>query len=219
MTANRLLKGIEIKDDDKDLILVSKWGFDGASNQSNYKQKFVNQEDDDSSIFMGSLLPIKLLYGDNSLWENEIPNSTYYCRPIFFKFMKESIFNVTNEMNVMEAEISSLKDTTSGGKTISHSLMLTMIDGKITSILSGTSTQCCDICNATPKEMNNLDLIATKAVDTDLCKYGMSSLHAWIRFMECILHISYRLELKTWIAKNENKIIMEAKKTRGSGTL
>lgn len=213
LTANRLLKGIEIKDDDKDLILVSKWGFDGASNQSNYKQKFDKQEDDDdSSIFMGSLVPIKLLCGDNSLWENEIPNSTYYCRPIFFKFMKESIFNVTNEMNMMEAEISSLKDTTSGGKTISHSLMLTMIDGKITSILSGTSTQRCDICNATPKEMNNLDLIATKAVDTDLCKYGMSSLHSWIRFMECILHISYRLEFKTWIAKNENKILMEAKK-------
>lgn len=213
LTANRLLKDIKIKDEYTKLTLESKWGFDGSSNQSNYKQSFSAQYDDDSSIFMASLVPIRLISEDQMIWENEAPSSTYYCRPIFFKFMKETSFNVGNEKNSMDSEIENLTDTlTAGGKTISHSLNLTMIDGKITSLLSGTSTQRCDICKAKPKEMNNLELIAAKEFNTDVYKYGLSSLHAWIRFMECILHISYRLEFKTWISSGENKKKMKAKK-------
>lgn len=75
---------------------------------------------------------------------------------------------------------------------------MTTIDGKATSILCDTSSQRCDICKATPTEMNNLPLIASKPTDPDLCKYGLSSLHMWIRMMECILHIAYRLTMQTW---------------------
>ena len=28
--------------------------------------------------------------------------------------------------------------------------------------------------------------------------YGISQLHAWIRFFECLLHISYRIDIKKW---------------------
>lgn len=40
------------------LILVSKWGFDGTSGQSQYKQKFSNTDSTDSNIFLSSLVPI-----------------------------------------------------------------------------------------------------------------------------------------------------------------
>lgn len=33
-------------------------------------------------------------------------------------------------------------------------------------------------------------------------QYGLSTLHAWIRCMECLLHISYRLDFKTWQARD-----------------
>lgn len=36
---------------------------------------------------------------------------------------------------------------------------MTTIDGKITSHLSQTSMQTCDICKAVPSEMNNLEKI------------------------------------------------------------
>ena len=26
--------------------------------------------------------------------------------------------------------------------------------------------------------------------------FGLSTLHAWVRFFECMLHISYRLDIK-----------------------
>lgn len=89
---------------------------------------------------------------------------------------------------------------------------MTMIDGKATSILCDTSSQRCNICKATPTEMNNLPLIMSKQSDPDLCKYGLSSLHIWIRMMECILHIAYRLTIKTWTVKGDNKCIMENRK-------
>jgi hypothetical protein len=211
LTTQRLLKNIEIETDYKNLELISKWGFDGASNQSNYKQRSESNLDD-SSIFMGSLVPIKLICGDNILWENKCPNSTFFCRPLFFMFMAETKANVMNEMTRIESEINNLNKTVLNGKSVSHTLHLTMIDGKITSILSGTATQSCDICKATPKDMNNLEILAQKSPNTEIYKYGISSLHAWIRFMECILHISYRLEFKSWIAKGENSDKLNKKK-------
>lgn len=43
--------------------------------------------------------------------------------------------------------------------------------------------------------------------------FGLSPLHSWIRFFECLIHISYKLELKTWQARGEEaKKIVETTK-------
>lgn len=42
--------------------------------------------------------------------------------------------------------------------------------------------------------MNNLDQMHTFQINEDNFKYGLSTLHAWIKFLECILHIAYKLE-------------------------
>lgn len=217
LTMQRLAKSITIDEAYKKITLISKWGFDGASNQANYKQimSIDSTEEgdfDDSSVFMGSLLPIKLVSGDKIVWENDSPNSAYWCRPIFFKFLKENQFSILQEDNAIKAEIDNLGATVIGEMEITHSLLQTMIDGKATAVLCETSSQRCDICKASPKEMNEFPLILTKNVDVDLYKYGLSSLHIWIRFMECILHISYRLDLKTWSVKGDNKAIMQNRK-------
>lgn len=64
-----------------------------------------------------------------------------------------------------------------------------MIDGKIATYISGTSTSACDICRAKPTEMNNLEEVYKKAKNVDMYQHGISSLHAWIRCMECLIHI------------------------------
>jgi hypothetical protein len=222
ITVIRLIKSIPIDEPYKEMTLISKWGFDGASNQANYKQKIdmsssEESDFDDSSVFMGSLIPMKLVSGGQLIWENDSPNSPYWCRPLFFKFIKETRTSILQEKNAIETEINNLTDTVIGELKISHNLMLTMIDGKVTAILCETSSQRCDICKATPTEMNDLLLILTKKVDADLYKYGLSTLHIWIGFMECILHIAYRLDLKTWIVKGDSKSIMETRKKKYSG--
>ncbi|KAK4872369.1 hypothetical protein RN001_014398 [Aquatica leii] len=43
-------------------------------------------------------------------------------------------------------------------------------------------------------------------------QFGISSLHAWIRFFECLLHISYRLDVKKWQSRGEDKVKVESRK-------
>ena len=80
-----------------------------------------------------------------------------------------------------------------GGRYISltHKLQLTTIDGKVCNALtSKLSSRKCYVCGAKPTEMNKLDVPIRKEVDVTVYEFGLSMLHAWIRFFECLLHIS-----------------------------
>ena len=190
LTAMRLLDAMDFNLSSKaDLELICKWGFDGASSQSNYKQKASSSNFDDSSVFMISLVPIRLMRDVEILWENDRPSSTFYCRPIQFKFMKECETSVQNEKQAIEQQINALQPSKLQEVTVKHQLLMTMIDGKITSYISETSTAVCDICKAKPTEMNKLEDIDRRSRNEDMYQYGLSSLHAWIRCMECLLHI------------------------------
>lgn len=70
--------------------MFSKWGFDGASGQSRYKQMFQNRDADDSSVFKTTIVPIVLDCGSQpyiSYWKNDKPSSTTLCRPIRLEFV------------------------------------------------------------------------------------------------------------------------------------
>jgi len=63
--------------------------------------------------------------------------------------------------------------------------------------------------------MNNFNKLSEKVEVVENFKYGLSSLHAWIRFMECILHIAYRLDFCKWSARSiEEKEQMKSAKGR-----
>ena len=80
-----------------------------------------------------------------------------------------------------------------------------MVDGKVCNALaSNSSTQKCYICGATSKEMNNLEVVMRKTANEQTFCWGLSTLHGYIRFMECLLHIAYRLEIKKWQAPGDN---------------
>jgi hypothetical protein len=90
-----------------------------------------------------------------------------------------------------------------------------MVDGKIcNSLTETTSTMRCFLCNLTSKDFNNIKKCkAAKIVCESALEFGMSTLHAWIRFFECLLHVAYKLPLKTWQARGvENKKIAETTK-------
>lgn len=95
--------------------------------------------------------------------------------------------------------------------SVHFSLYLTLIDGKVLNVITGIkSMQICPICHATPRQFNDLSNINTKSTTflprPNNLQYGISPLHAWIRFLECLLHISYRLHLKKWqIRSKEDK--------------
>ncbi|KMQ83716.1 dna-mediated transposase, partial [Lasius niger] len=208
----------------RNLILTSKWGCDGASDQSQYKQKFEDGTTSDESIFMTSMVPLTLelndAHGRTVLWRNPQPGSTRYCRPIKFEYAKETAENSVAEVDDMEAKIKALIPTeiktTCGKFKIDHDMELTMIDGKVCQHITGVaSSASCTIYGATPAEMNNLEKLSHKPETEKNFRYGLLTLHAWIRFMECILHIAYRLEFQKWSARtNEQKEQMEKAKER-----
>lgn len=94
-----------------------------------------------------------------------------------------------------------------------------MVDGKVCNALSNySSTQTCYICGARTTEMNNASSISKKKVNDKMLEFGLSPLHSWIRFMECLLHIAYRLEIKTWQVRSlENKQKVAQKKAMIQG--
>lgn len=79
-----------------------------------------------------------------------------------------------------------------------------MVDGKVCSALSHTSNAKCIICGALPKEMNNIEVCVEKTIDWSKLEFGLSPLHAWIRFFEYFIHLSYKLETKRWQARSKD---------------
>lgn len=207
--------------DRKNWQMICKWGMDGASGQQLYKQIFI--EDDgsksDNSVFMISMMPLRIQSAKEKLWTNPHPSSTGLCRPIFFEFRKEEEKNTIKHYQDIENEIRDLRPTiiNLGEKRIrvNHNLSITMIDGKSTGYLTSTADCNCPICGATPKEMSDIHIVQSKACNEENYRFGLSSLHCWIRFFECIIHIAYKLKIQKWkVRTNEDKAEVDAAKKR-----
>lgn len=222
-TATRICKNIlgevlKMSNKTKNYSLIYKWGCDGSSGHSLYKQKFDNIEDTDEHMFIISIVPIRLVSDCTShiIWQNPRPSSPRFCRIIKFIYKKETDELIRNECGNIEKQIEELVPTqiTFGNVNISltHKLILTMIDGKVCNTLSeNKSTQKCFICKATAKEMNLINI--NKEPEESMYKFGISSLHAYIRTMECLLNIAYRVDIKAWQVRGDiNKEIVKKKK-------
>ena len=155
-----------------------------------------------------------------SFWRNPTPSSTRFCRPIRIKYEKETPELIQDDCDEIEDQIKELKTTSirlfsnnlEVQVRVKFVLSLTMVDGKaVNAISNNSSTRSCNICHASPIQMNKKEVIEKLQPNLDSLKYGLSALHAYIRCFECILHISYRLPIKRWEIRGE-----EAKKICGA---
>jgi len=83
---------------------------------------------------------------------------------------------------------------------------MTLTDDKVLNILTGcNSCQCCPICGAKPTHLMNVNDFNSDIFDTksQTLQFGISPLHAWIRFFEFVLKLAYRA--KTWDVKDFDK--------------
>lgn len=205
----------------RDLLLYSKWGCDGSSGQSEYKQKLPEESNviSDANLFIVSMVPIRLIdrATGNIIWQNPAPSSIRFCRPIQIEYSKETPEKTKTVVNQVKDQIKllnpSLINKNGEGVEIKHELFLTMIDGKVAQVLTETSSSAkCTICGAKPSEMNNLEKVRAMPENEQAFEYGLSTLHAWIRCLEMILHISYNLDFKKWMATgDENKELKKLK--------
>lgn len=190
--------------------LQVKWGADGSADHSQYNQKYVNVEStkiSGANFYATTLVPLRMTTTDDSkivIWNNHTPQSPRWCRPLRLHFAKETDEFTLTEIDFVQSEIAALEPfavTIAGVQIlILYELYLTMIDGKTLAIVTRTtSKQRCCICGSTPKNFNNLENVEIrfKPIEGRLV-YGLSVLHLWIRSFEWLLHISYRIDVKTW---------------------
>lgn len=203
---------------DSQLTFIYKWGLDGAKQQT---YKIVFHDDDgnasDESVVMISLVLLQIRSSESIIWTNPNPSSTKNCQPIQFYFIKENRDTTNQQFDMIQDQIDKLNDTALdfNGKslTIKHKLFSTMVDGKVINNLTDTSSTNCNICGAKPTEMNDHELLKTKAVNIENYCFGLSTLHCWIRFLEAVLHISYKLDLpeKKYRTSNDEEKNLVAK--------
>ena len=229
-TVRNIFKSVDKLDlpdfNNKTITLFSKWGCDGTTGQAQYKQKFNTiDQTEDKDIFLTSFVPITVYTQPNNnpelkeiVWKNPRTSSTKYCRPIRLHFQKETTEFIKKERAYISEQIQNLESTIiifENGTTVKvkHELMMTMVDGKVCNAISENhSAQKCYVCGAGPKDMNQIDLAKQRPVNKKTFEFGLSTLHAWIRFFECLIHVAYRLEFKKWQAKGDNKVILKEKK-------
>lgn len=80
-TTERLLQTLDLPviSEMQPAKLISKWGIDGSSGHSQYKEKFTDQVATDEYLFLICFVPLKLILDDDShitLWVNPKPSST-----------------------------------------------------------------------------------------------------------------------------------------------
>lgn len=208
-----------------DLKLHIKWGIDGTSGFTEYKQKFQDASGSDAAMLVTCMVPIRLV-GNTSIqkdvifWQNNRPSSPRFCRPIQLQFEHETTERTKQEMMRVEGEIHNLRPTNIEVGTkhfaISHELYFTMTDGKICNAVTDTSsTQRCYICKKTSSQFNSIAASRQAPVDNESLRFGLSILHGWIRMFECLLHVSYKLPVSKWrVTKPQDKLVVEETKKR-----
>ena len=192
------------------LELISKWGFDGSTGHSFYKQSDIADPKNDGQALVTSLVPLQMRSSSEIIWQNTTPSSTRFCRPMKIEYCKETSEKSRMESEYWKGQIQQLTEIsvplTGVTVTVAYRMQLTMVDGKAINAITDTSSQQrCALCGATPKVMNDLHHVTQLEVTSEHLQLGLSSLHLWIRLFECILHISYRLELRKWKIHKEDK--------------
>lgn len=208
-------------DTNNDIVLECKWGFDGSSGHSVYKQKFQDEEASDEFMFVTSFVPLRLLdwADDQIVWENDRHSSWRLCRPLKIIFTKENPSIIQSVRDSINTEIEGLDTYNYISKNknlnVHYKMQLTMIDGAVLNVLSGnSSSSTCALCGAKPSEMSSLSIFE-RPVNEQCYQYGLSTLHAWIKCFECILHISYKQPIKKWrvVGKEDKDQVAEQKRS------
>ena len=128
----------------------------------------------EESLFLTSLTPLKLTVNGQEIWVNPKPSSPHFTRPVHLQYKRETKELTLSKEQSLRQEIDMLNDyaldTVNGNMSgnIEFKAEITMLDGKAVNAITDTrSTQSCNVCGATPKEMNDLAKIRAKTVKED----------------------------------------------------
>lgn len=214
-TTKRLFKSIEsslkpyVNCEEEKIVhkfqLLFKMGVDGSSGQSQFNQQ-LSSTMSDCNIIASTVTPMQLKCEDVIIWENEIPSSIRFCRPLSFEYQKESKAYIQNFKSDIDAQIANIEPTVvvlfnDVAVEVRHNFVHSVVDGKVVAYFTETaSMQRCNVCKAKPTQLNSIENITNGTFDPDpaCLVFGVQLLHLWIRIFEFLLHLSYKINIKKW---------------------
>ena len=109
------------------LALHCKWGIDGSTGHSQYKQAGVHQDD---QMLVTTFVPLQLETEEGAvIWRNHTPSSTRFCRPIRLQLAKETKAVGQEELLRVGAEVSALQPLSTPTAVVRYELAMTMVSG------------------------------------------------------------------------------------------
>lgn len=113
--------------------LICKWGFDGNSGFSSYKQirEHSTPVRAEESLFVTTLVPLRLMDKMSTIimWENLQPVSKRFCQPIRLQWIQETEETSRAEQSEINSQIATLIPFQSPLGNIAFNLSLTTVDG------------------------------------------------------------------------------------------
>ena len=160
ITAFRLFKSLEpsVFTNITEVTMHIHDGLDGSGDHSIYNQIGAA---DTNTIVMYRFRIQSLTHSDNVLWQNPRPGSSSSCRPLLLLMGKESYENLSNVPEIQKERLNLTFPITLGDKVIQvnvHST-LSMIDGKLRSLLTGLHGAFCVLCTASREIANDTEKI------------------------------------------------------------
>ena len=152
--------------------MIGKFGVDGSGSHK-IRQQLVDSEiafletphldhTNTSTILLSCYCPLELrdMTTDKLIWENPLPNSNCYARPVSLSRCKEDRDRLQEELkscfdviktpyNFMPNELSNITCTTK----------CSMVDGKMVGLLQGDTGAFCHMCDVTRVDANDMMLI------------------------------------------------------------
>ena len=162
--------------DQDDICLTGKFGVDGSGSHK-IRQQLINIEkaNDETphlnpeqlnTIILNCYVPLSLTAGTHTVWENPLPNSTIYARPV-------SITRAKEERTVLEKELVPIFDVIKrspcipvGNLHVTCKTECSMMDGKMVGIVQGDTGAFCHLCTASRTDCND-DLHILNGFDID----------------------------------------------------
>lgn len=142
------------------LIFKFKYGFDGTTSNSGYKQNFCDKSQSDSFLFNAFLCPLSLQVDNKIIYENKSPGDSKLCRPLLIKYARETEQLTKEVANKIKIDLETCTPFTllfkneSMEKKFNVTLLpaSTMLDGKAMNAITGNAaTTRCRICKNTFK--------------------------------------------------------------------
>lgn len=216
--------------------IVYKWGGDGMSNNAQYKMTFTEKVDgeiqayNDSHVFLMCLVPLRVVFNaedgtETIVWNNNLPSSVSLCRVIKMIFQKETAEMTKREINNVKEQFNQLSPTMfyidNHKVIILTKEKLSMVDGKVLNDITDTNSQSCHLCKKSGKALNDPleeddDDDDEEDDDSESDYEILPTLHAYIRTMEHLLNISYKLDVKKWrVSKDDPSVNERRARIRG----